>query len=56
MPKYVVSKEKFPRLGCVKHNGEHPFYYKETVNGFVTACHEVMTCGEYEEAKEKENV
>ena len=34
----------------------NPDWDKETVNGFVTACHEVMTCGEYEEAKEKENV
>lgn len=45
--KYVVSKGKNPRMGCVRHNGEHPFFYKETVNGFVTACHEVLTNAEY---------
>lgn len=28
-------------VGCVAHNGEHPFGYKATVNGFVTACLEV---------------
>ena len=52
-PLAKLSNEKFPRIACVAHNGEHPFSYKETVNGFVTACHEVMSCADYEEAKEK---
>ena len=56
LKKYVVSKEKFPRLGCVKHRGEHPYFFKESVNGFVTYCSEVMTVAEYEEAKEREGI
>ena len=28
--------------GCKKHNGEHPFFFKASVNNFVTYCHEVF--------------
>lgn len=54
--KYKLTNEKFPRVACVQHNGEHPFSFKESVNGMVTACHEVMTVGEYEEIVEKEGL
>jgi len=54
--KYVVTTEKYPRLACVKHRGEHPFFFKESVNGFVTYCYEVMSETEYFEAKEKEGI
>lgn len=53
MPKYTMSKAKFPRIGCVKHSGEHPFFFKETVNAFVTACHEALTIAEYREIEQK---
>jgi len=32
--------------GCIEHNGEHPFHYKETVNAYVTYCHEVLLATE----------
>lgn len=49
--KYVIKDN---RMCCVQHNGEHRFYYKGSVNAFVTYCHEVLTVGEYREIAKRE--
>lgn len=54
--KYKLTKDKFPRIACVQHNGEHPFSFKESVNGMVTCCHEVLTVREYEKIELKEGL
>lgn len=41
---FIRTKDGY--AGCVKHNGEHPFHYKETVNALVTYCHEVLLATE----------
>jgi len=52
--KYIMTKGLSPKIACVEHDGEHPFYYKSSVNAFVTYCHEVLTVNEYREIAKRE--